>query len=168
MSPREPPSSIRDVRVMRYESTVHCRPATPACRLRAIAGSATFTTVPSRNAIPEPRAVAPITHRALAVPIRTVRAAALGATSVLLGLVGVLRPAIRSMDGPLVRIGDHADRPVDLQHRGLHLPQIRESVGADRRQQLVAVDALAPEAVGEHPAIVDEDRRAADDQALDA
>jgi hypothetical protein len=91
--------------------------------------------------------VAPITHRAVAVPIRTVRAAALGATSVLLGLVGVLRPVVRSMDGPVVRIGDHADRPVDLQHRGLHLFQIRETVGADRRQQLIAAGALAPEAV---------------------
>src|SRR5260370_28812656 len=113
MSPREPPSSIRDVRVMRYESTVHCSPATPACRLRAIAGSATFTTVPSRNAIPEPRTVAPITHRAVAVPIRTVRAAALGATSVVLGLVGVLRPAVRSMGGPLVRVRDHPERTLD-------------------------------------------------------
>src|SRR3712207_7522963 len=41
-------------RSTRYESSVHCRPVIPVLRSSPMAGSATFTTVPSRNAMPDP------------------------------------------------------------------------------------------------------------------
>ena len=70
-SPSAPPNSNSAVSVTRYASIVHCSPATSVCRSRPIDGSATLTTVPSRNATPDPRTVAAITQRAEGVPKRS-------------------------------------------------------------------------------------------------
>ena len=67
-SPSEPLSRISAASGNMYALTIHCRPATSASNSSPIAGSATFTTVPSRNAIPDPRAVAASTHLARLVP----------------------------------------------------------------------------------------------------
>ncbi len=58
MSPSEPPRRISEPSVSRYASTTHCCEASPPPRSRWIAGSATFTTVMSMNAIDDPRIVA--------------------------------------------------------------------------------------------------------------
>src|SRR4029450_2935942 len=81
MSPSEPPISRNDPRVRREASTAHCCVDRPAFRSSAIAGSATLTTVPSRNAIPDPR-------------MHTTR------TSVLLGTASRLAPVV-SEETPL-------------------------------------------------------------------
>jgi hypothetical protein len=54
-SPRDPPTSSSDDSVSRYASTIHCWSARLPWRSARIDGSATFTTVPSRNTMPEPR-----------------------------------------------------------------------------------------------------------------
>ena len=54
-SPSDPPTSSSDPSVSRYASTIHCWAASPVSRSSRIAGSATFTTVPSRNTTAEPR-----------------------------------------------------------------------------------------------------------------
>src|SRR6185312_6102733 len=54
-SPSEPPTNSSDESVSRYASTTHCWVARPACRSSRRAGSATFTTLPSRNTTPDPR-----------------------------------------------------------------------------------------------------------------
>ena len=77
-SPSAPPSSKKAVSVTRYASSVHWSPATSVCRSLPIDGSATFTTVPSRNAMPEPSTVAAITQRAVGVPQRITFAVCLG------------------------------------------------------------------------------------------
>ena len=58
MSPSEPPTRISEPSVSRYASTTHCCSASPASRSSRIAGSATLTTVPSRNTTLEPRMAA--------------------------------------------------------------------------------------------------------------
>jgi hypothetical protein len=64
MSPSEPPTRMSDPSVSRYASTIHCWVARPPPRSRWIDGSATFTTVPSRNTIAEPRMLASRVKRA--------------------------------------------------------------------------------------------------------
>src|SRR5687768_6279323 len=61
-SPSAPPTSSREERKRAYASTTHCTSATvaPSCAWRA--GSATFTAVPSMNAMLEPRMVAASTQ----------------------------------------------------------------------------------------------------------
>src|SRR5262245_33223956 len=61
----------------------------PVSRSSAMAGRATFTTVLSRNAIPEPSTVAAITHRAAGVPYLMFGAGTCGA-----GLIRGRLPAV--------------------------------------------------------------------------
>src|SRR5262245_25071000 len=65
-SPSEPPTSTREDRKREYDSTIHCAPATEAPRSCWRTGSATLTTMPSMNAMLEPRIVAVRTQRAAA------------------------------------------------------------------------------------------------------
>src|SRR5699024_11883626 len=51
-----------------YPLTIHCMPDSPVPSSSWMAGSATVTTVESRNAIPDPRTVASSVHRAAGVP----------------------------------------------------------------------------------------------------
>ena len=60
--------SMRDASVSVYPFTIHCNPATLAFRSVPIVGSATLTTVASRNAMPDPSTVASRTQRAVGVP----------------------------------------------------------------------------------------------------
>src|SRR3954469_4915011 len=53
-SPSRPPTRISEPSTSRYALTTHCWPARPPPRSRSIAGSATLTTVASRNATNEP------------------------------------------------------------------------------------------------------------------
>ncbi len=69
-SPSEPPSTSSDPSVSRYAVITHCNDANPTSKSAPIAGSAAFTTVPSRNATPDPRTDAAITHRPAGVPVR--------------------------------------------------------------------------------------------------
>src|SRR5579872_4049524 len=48
-----------------YDSTIHCTWSTPTPRSRCITGRATLTTVPSRNAMLDPRTATMSDHRAL-------------------------------------------------------------------------------------------------------
>src|SRR3954466_10699229 len=57
-SPSRPPTRISEPSTSRYALTTHCWPARPPPRSRSIAGSATLTTVASRNATNEPRIAA--------------------------------------------------------------------------------------------------------------
>ena len=67
-SDNEPLSRIKDESVTMYPLTIHCMPDSPVPRSSWMAGSATVTTVESRNAIPDPRTVASSVHRAAGVP----------------------------------------------------------------------------------------------------
>jgi hypothetical protein len=58
MSPSDPPSRINEPSVSRYALLTHCCPASPPPRLRWIDGKATLTTLPSSNAMLDPRMVA--------------------------------------------------------------------------------------------------------------
>ena len=60
--------------VSKYALSTHCMPAKSAWRSSAIDGNAALTTVPSRNATPEPSTAAPMTHRPAAEPVRRSRA----------------------------------------------------------------------------------------------
>ena len=73
--------SIRAASVSVYPFTSHCKPATLAFRSVPIEGSATFTTVASRNAMPDPSTVASRTQRAVGVPHVTAPAPAIGAVT---------------------------------------------------------------------------------------
>src|SRR5215831_6033026 len=57
-SPSAPPTRISADRNKPYDSTTHCTSTRVALRLDCSAGKATFTTVPSMNAMLEPRMVA--------------------------------------------------------------------------------------------------------------
>ncbi len=65
-SPATPPVSSSALSVSMYPSTTHCCPASPVSRSRAMVGNATFTTVPSRKATPEPSTAEAISHRPFA------------------------------------------------------------------------------------------------------
>jgi hypothetical protein len=82
-SPSEPPSKISAASVKVYALIVHCKPENPASSSVPMRSSATFTTVASSIASPDPSTVANNTQRPCAVPIRTVtgRAAAVILTS---------------------------------------------------------------------------------------
>src|SRR5207248_11114036 len=58
MSPSEPPIRISEPRASRYAFDTHCWAGSPPPRSRSIAGSATFTIVPSMVATLEPRIAA--------------------------------------------------------------------------------------------------------------
>src|SRR2546423_15665772 len=58
MSPSEPPIRISDPSASRYALDTHCCAGRPPPRSRSIAGSATFTIVPSIVATAEPRIAA--------------------------------------------------------------------------------------------------------------
>ena len=62
-SPSDPPRSKNPARVNVYALTVHCSPVRPMPRSVPMRGRAMLTTVLSRNAMPDPRTVARITHR---------------------------------------------------------------------------------------------------------
>jgi hypothetical protein len=62
-SPSEPPSRISAASVRVYAVTVHCNPASDACRCLPIVGSATLTTVESSNTMLDPSTVAISTQR---------------------------------------------------------------------------------------------------------
>src|SRR3954470_16717869 len=64
MSPSDPPTSINEVNRSAYDSTTHCIAVTVAPRLDCSAGNARLTTVPSMNAMLEPRMVAARIHGA--------------------------------------------------------------------------------------------------------
>lgn len=67
MSPSDPPINMKADKVIRYDVSTHCSPATWAPKVRPIAGRATLTTVASNAAIPEPSTVANTTQRPGAV-----------------------------------------------------------------------------------------------------
>src|SRR5215467_13365727 len=54
-SPSAPPTSTSAASKSAYASTIHCAAATEAPSSRCMTGSATLTTVPSRNAMLDPR-----------------------------------------------------------------------------------------------------------------
>ena len=54
-SPSEPPTRISEPSVNRYAFAIHCCAANPPPSARWMVGSATFTTVLSSSAMPEPR-----------------------------------------------------------------------------------------------------------------
>src|SRR3954453_11837104 len=62
-SPSDPPISSSDPSVTRYAFEVHCWPARPPPRSRAMAGRATFTTVESTVTTVVPRMQATRIHR---------------------------------------------------------------------------------------------------------
>jgi hypothetical protein len=62
-SPKEPPVIISALSDSRYAFITHCSPPNSRSRSRPIAGSATVTTLDSRNAAPEPRMTAASAHR---------------------------------------------------------------------------------------------------------
>src|SRR5262245_39787555 len=62
MSPSEPPTNTKDARKRAYASTTHCTPMSVVLNSRCSATSATFTTVPSMNAMLEARIVAANIH----------------------------------------------------------------------------------------------------------
>jgi hypothetical protein len=62
-SPSEPPSRISDASASVYAFTIHWSALVPVLRSRPMCGSATFTTVPSRNVIPEPMTATARTQR---------------------------------------------------------------------------------------------------------
>src|SRR3954452_8495808 len=70
-SPREPPRRIRLASESKYPLVIHCSCERLASRSLPMVRRATLTTVPSRNAIPDPSAAAAITARPEPVPIRT-------------------------------------------------------------------------------------------------
>src|SRR6266536_3382399 len=65
MSPREPHTRSSAANIKAYDSTTHCTSATEAWKAFCSAGSATLTTVPSINAMLDPRMVAASTMRPL-------------------------------------------------------------------------------------------------------
>src|SRR3954454_14877093 len=72
-SPSRPPTRISEPSTSRYALTTHCWPARPPPRSRSIAGSATFTTVASRNATNEPMIAASRLRRLRVSVERSVR-----------------------------------------------------------------------------------------------
>jgi hypothetical protein len=70
MSPSAPPVRSSAARSSAYDSTTHWTSLSVACRDACIAGNATFTTVPSMNAMLEPRIVAASTQEGLPAPGR--------------------------------------------------------------------------------------------------
>src|SRR5437588_6839132 len=70
-SPSEPPSRMSEASVSRYPLRIHCRELVEACRSSPILGTATLTTVPSRNAIPDPRTATASTQRPARLPKAT-------------------------------------------------------------------------------------------------
>src|SRR5580658_4739107 len=66
ISPSDPPTSSSAANIRAYDSTIHCTSATDAWKAFCRAGSATLTTVPSINAMLDPRMVAASTIRPLA------------------------------------------------------------------------------------------------------
>src|SRR6266487_2619413 len=62
VSPRDPPTRMREARKSEYASITHCTSADVALNAFCSAGRATFTTEPSINAILDPRIVATSTH----------------------------------------------------------------------------------------------------------
>src|SRR5947209_11324288 len=62
-SPSAPPVRSNDERTIRYPSTIHCASVTVAPRERCSTGIAMLTTVPSMNAIDDPRIVAASVQR---------------------------------------------------------------------------------------------------------
>ena len=54
---------MNDASVSRYPFRIHCSELVEACRSRPITGSATLTTVLSRNTIPEPSTATASTQR---------------------------------------------------------------------------------------------------------
>jgi hypothetical protein len=84
-SPSEPPSRISAASAKVYALIVHCSPEKPASSSVPMRSSATFTTLASSIASPDPSTVANSTHRPCAVPICTVAgcAAAVILTSLL-------------------------------------------------------------------------------------
>src|SRR5919199_6218636 len=58
MSPSGPPMRISEPSASRYAFVTHCCAGSPPPRSRSIAGSATFTIVPSIMATPDPRMAA--------------------------------------------------------------------------------------------------------------
>src|ERR1700733_11023010 len=62
VSPSEPPTRISEPSNSKYASTTHCKSVTVAPKLVCKAGSATFTTVLSMNAMLEPSIVATRIH----------------------------------------------------------------------------------------------------------
>src|SRR5271168_437188 len=62
VSPSEPPTRINEPSSSKYASTTHCKSATVAPKLLCKAGSATFTTVLSINAMLDASIVATRIH----------------------------------------------------------------------------------------------------------
>src|SRR5580700_10211933 len=66
ISPSAPPTSSNAANLNAYDSTTHCTSAIDAWKAFCNAGSATLTTVPSMNAMLDPRIVTASTIRPLA------------------------------------------------------------------------------------------------------
>src|SRR6185295_8625559 len=81
MSPSAPPVRSSAASRSAYDSTTHWTSRSVACRDVWIAGSATFTTVPSMNAMLEPRIAAARTHEPLPAPGRWEGPARIAASS---------------------------------------------------------------------------------------